>query len=211
MISTKFDATENRALIKLRNRVISARARWEKIAKKHSVAKRPATGKNERSQAKILYIAHYGKWFDEMKKEILVLQNKIKKAGYVGAKKPRTLWLPTVIENPRKIQLNIYPAQSVRKITAIQARRFIKKAGCETNISRNGQYVLKSFTGRNYKIRVTYGQESNDVRFTEWALCIYHKESSLPPLRRRKEQLSDFGSEHKGAICSYKNSALYLK
>ena len=136
----KLDAIgTKRRLVRLRREVIDARTRWEKLLSEKYVYARNEQGESNRSPLKVLYLARPGKWWKEVKKEMAALQVKIAKLGYIGSKKPRSLWLPTIIENPIEIMLKIYPAISVRKVNVGQARAFINKSGCGTTLYKGAR------------------------------------------------------------------------
>lgn len=212
MPQKKAEVARKQTLIKLRKLVVAARARWEKQVKENSETQRSIRGREKRSKTRVLYIARYGKWFDGMEKELLALQAKIAKAGYVGSTKPRSLWLPTVIENPLKITLRIYPAISNRKVTLTQAKDFARKAKCATELSQNDSYAIKSITGNAHTLRVKY-QHAKISRFvfTEWVLCICRDKSSLPKLKKSRLNSGDIDYEFNNAICTHEKRALVVR
>lgn len=205
------NSTEQRSYNKLRKQIAEARARWEKTIQENLITKRTAQGGSERSPQKILYIARSGGWFDELKNEVSALQAKIKRAGYTGAMKPRAIWLPTIIENPKKITLVTYQAISNRKITLSQARASAKKAGLNKRLSDKKIYTKKSTTGINYKLRSTDGIHKVYHGFSEWALCICHDEKSLPQLKKAHGKPSLNEKLRKGSLCSTERSALFIR
>ena len=203
------DASKNKRLFKLRKEVIDARGRWENLVKNNKVARYTAKGVSERSPLKVLYIARSGKWWNDVKRELAGLQAKIEKAGYASSRKPRTLWLPEVIENPRMIRLQTYPAISVRKVSVETARDFARKAGCAAKLSSSKAYFIKSITGRNYKLLVTYESNNQCHRFTEWAVCIFQNRSSMPCFKKDLNQSAISKAKFEGAICTHRKGALY--
>lgn len=213
-------AKANRKLISLRGKILNARYRWEKSVQEHSSKVLTVSGDAARSPTKKLYIVRSGLWWNQIQTEINNLELAIVKAGYVGAKKPRTLWLPVVIENAIKITLNIYSAKSVRNVSIAQARAFAKKAGCELK-QNHDQFSIHSQTGRDYAIRVKSKHGIEIHSFTEWAVCLCQKGSQNPRFRksdkrhdlsnqlRTKSSSSEMNLDE--PICLYKNSALYIK
>lgn len=193
-LSAELDTiAENRRFRKLRGEVIESRKRWEKLVQENSFSRRTVKGERERSQLKVLYIVVAGEWWEKMNKEMAALLSKITNAGYSGKKKPKCLWLPTVIEYPTKIRLKIYQAASIRKATVRQAKNSSEKYGYKIEPSSSKQYVTKSFTGRNYRLRATLGAKKPYLNFTEWAVCICHDKFSMPRLRKDRNKLIKTG------------------
>lgn len=210
LIAISADITANRRLIKLKKEIIDARKRWKITVQENSVVTRMTQGESNRSPLKVLYIALYGAWWDRMKKEVTALQAKIKKAGYVGSKKPRSIWLPTTIEYPITIALKIYQARSVLAINYHQAIGFSRRADCHVEISKEKLYKIESITGLSYTLRATHESYNRDYAFSEWAVCVCHDSSHLPRLNKKPDQLSKLDQEFEGAHCTYKKRALYV-
>lgn len=175
------------------------------------ITNRTTKGGSVRSQLKTLYIARDGAWWKELKKEMQKLEERISRTANTGSRKQKVLWLPTVIENPSKVRLHIYPAISTRKATLIQANRFATKAGRTNPLSSEKSYVIKSMTGKNNKLRVTHGIKKSYTNFTEWAVCVCANEASIPKLKRARINPSRMGLNTEGALCSNDRSALFVR
>lgn len=219
------DFSEKRRLNKLKIEVGEARLRWEKIVQENMIKKYTAKGNSDRSPSRVVYFSHSGAWCDEMKKEMQKLQAKIsglmnkdvqklqaKIAGlkYYSTKQPRALWMPTVIENPSRVEVRIYQAISTRNVDVHQAKSFAKKAGFNCKISNKENYVIKATTGRSYKIKFTNEQGTFSNGLTGWFVCLCNECSSIPSVKEidmSRRSNSDF----KDAVCIYRNSRLYSK
>lgn len=213
-------AKAKRKLISLRGKVLNARKRWEKSVQEHRVSVHKITGNSARSPTKKLYVVRSGIWWSKVQTEISNLEFAIAKAGYVGAKKPRTLWLPVVIENATKITLKIYSAKSVRNVSVEQARAFAKKAGCELK-QNHDQFSIHSRTGCDYALRVKSKHGIEFYPFPDWAVCLYLAGSHKPEFRKsdKRHDLANHQCAKSSSsemdlnepICLYKNSALLIR
>jgi hypothetical protein len=117
------------------------------------------------------------------------LGNKIKLLGYQGSRKPRSLWLPTVIENADTISVVTYPSMSVRKLTPHQAINFVKKYDIKLKIMNDVFYKASIPTGFDYCLHVEYLGETILYPFTEWVVCICEN-NKLPDLVKRVKDKS---------------------
>ena len=210
----------NRKLISLRRKVMNARQRWETSVQEHCIGVHKVSGDSTRSPTRKLYVVQSGLWWDKIQTEISNLKLAIAKAGYVGAMKPRTLWLPIAIQNAITIELKIYSAKSVRNVSLSQAKAFAKKAGCEL-MQNQDQFSIHSQTGRDYALRVESKNGIEVHPFPGWVVCLYRKGTKRPRIRKPTSQhdLSHQQRVKSGSsgvnlnepICKYKNSALYIK
>ncbi len=200
---------------KLRKKIIDARNRWKTLVRENCIGQRTAKGESKRSPLKILYIVGNGEWLVGIKKEIQSLRKKLAKPENESVSAQRSMWLPTIIEPAKKIRLVAYAAMSPKKISLPQARSYVKKAGGDAALlkqtgKRKPKYVLRYYTGRCYKLFVTYPTGTKEkCTFTEWAVSICPDASSLPKLKRAKNisQLGEFNGAE--AICTCRKSALF--
>jgi len=205
------ESSEKRSINKLRNDIISARARWEKVVKENLITTRTAIGSTSRSPHKTLYIARDGAWWKTMKDEMKRLEERIARTAKKGSKQPRILWLPSVIENPNKIKLQIYPAYSTRKVSLVQARYYASKLGRIKPLSSKKSYSIRSATGNSYKLRITHKSKKSYVPFTEWAVCICRNESPIPALKKAVLNPEKFEFSFERSLCSNERSALFVR
>ena len=109
-----------------------------------------------------------------------------------------------------------YSATSTKTISLSQARAYVKKAGgdavlpSQINKDKKTKYQIRYYTGRNYKLLVTYlNGKKGKYSFTEWAVNICQDKSTMP-LLRKASNISRLGSfEATGSICTRGKSALF--
>lgn len=202
----------DRNLKELLRELVDARKRWNDIIVQHLITDRYAQGATLRSPKKTLYLVGYGEWWREIQAEMDAIKKKIAQSGYTGAKRPRTLWMPTVIERARKITLKIYPARSVRTVSRDEAVKFSKKARKSEKLDegQNNQYEIVSITGRNYRLKITRKTEKIYLPFSEWAVCLC-RGGKIPILKKTRREFFDVKELQKNALCSYRHSSLFIK
>lgn len=174
-------------LIALKRKVFYARLRWYDLLDKYFLGEKSYRGKSNRSTVKTIYFVSRGEWAYKLLRDIKSLQTKINSFGYDGSKKPRKLWLPTVIENADIITVVAYAAYSERNLSLEQAEKFIAKHGFDHDICNTAEYSALTHTGRNYKIRVEYQGEITYHSFTEWVVCLCTNKK-LPQIKNFKDK-----------------------
>lgn len=193
----------------LRLHTSAMRSRWRQLVDERYERKRLVKATKIRGNNRTLYALIRDEWWTEVQNEIFRLKKKIAKAGYAGSTVPKSLWLPTVIDNPERLCLKIYQAMSVKPISPSAARDFArKKAKYEGDFSMDKSYEMKSITGRNYRIQYSNERGSHYVSFTEWAVCLSDDKASIPRISIQNIS-GDSKKEFEGAICSHNNRALF--
>lgn len=206
------DIAARKKLIRLRSDLMNARARWKKNVHDNCITHRSIKGKTSRSPQKILFISVAGKWSNEMEREMKIFKSRISRLKYLGASKPKSLWIPTIIINPKIIHLKIYRATSVREVTKSQAIYFARqKAKFEGEIPDCAIYKIRNTSSRSYKLRVTSRNGSvNYVGFSEWAVGLCKSEATQPTLKKGDGGKSLYSNNKcSDAICVSGHSALF--
>ncbi|MBK7491764.1 MAG: hypothetical protein IPI17_06980 [Nitrosomonas sp.] len=195
----------------------ATRIRWRKIIKSKKLGIYTTQGESERSPKKILYFVKPESWWKEMQTEINELEIEIKEAGFVGRKKPRSLWLPTMIENATEITIKVYQARSVRPVSIDTAQNFASKAPGNKDathqlMTRNKKIKcgIDALTGRNYKLRVitTLSSEILYANFTDWTVCLC-SDGTLPDIDEENPEYNP-KSESKIGLCKSRDSKRVL-
>jgi hypothetical protein len=204
------DISALRRVIKLKKELIDARARWEEMVKANCIKKKIIKGDVKRSPNKTLYVSTIGKWSIDMQEEMHVFAGRIKRLKFVGAKKPRSLWMPTTIENPKSLHIKIYLAASVRTVTKPQANSFARKAKFDGTIPNCSIYKIRSDSARCYKLQVVRSDGGICyVGFTEWTVCLCKPKLAIPKLFVGEDNSTIEEIEYGGAICAHGHSALF--
>jgi len=172
-------------LIKLRSQLNDYRNIWHDHVIKCSVKKMAIQATSKRSVMKTLYFVERDDWSNTFLKKVKYLKSKVDLMGYKGAKIPRGLWLPTVIEHVESIRFVIYQAKSTRKLTTDQLRAFAKKYNYES-LNPEDSYFANYLNGRDCKIQVKYNNRTRYYKFTDWAICLY--DSKLPKIRKQMDK-----------------------
>lgn len=168
----------------------ATRNRWRKIVISKKLDRYTTQGESERSPKKILYFVKPGSWWKKMQAEINELEIEIKEAGFAGRKKPRSIWLPRMIENATEITIKVYPAKSSRSVSVETALNFASKAHGSKDaihqlVTRNKKIKcgINALTGRNYKLRVITPLSTKKTyeNFTNWTVCLC-SDNKLPEI-----------------------------
>lgn len=136
------------------------------------------TEKSARCNERWLLFINRNKWTrSHIQAKINKFSRKIDSLGFHGPKKPRTLWLPTVIENADMSDISIvaYPSVSVRSVTLKQAEDLIIKHELKDKVNKKMSYKASYPSGYNYKIHVEYLNEITLYPLTEWVVCVCDK------------------------------------
>lgn len=200
-----------RRINKLRNELAVARSRWEFIIGKNCIKKLTAQGNADRSPMKTLYVSVRGDWWEDVQDEMQRFQEKIRRHGYSGSSKPRALWMPTTIINPKNVRLCIYGATSVRTVSKSQATTFARtKSNYSGLIPECKKYIIRSTGTRNYKLKITSNLDAVTYGgFTDWAICLCESKTSLPKITKGHDLSVSSEAEFIGAICVHGHSALF--
>ncbi|MDP3281448.1 MAG: hypothetical protein Q8M57_10455 [Nitrosomonas sp.] len=201
------------ALIK---KVEATRSRWRKIVISKKLDRYTTQGESERSPKKILYFVKPGSWWKNMQGEINELEIEIKEAGFAGRKKPRSIWLPTMLENAVEITIKAYQAKAVRSVSIDTAHNFKSDARSGHNVRLRGtkdnprNYGIDSLTGRNYKLRVITTLSSDILyeNFTNWTVCLC-SDGTLPDIYEESPEYTA-KSDSKMHLCSSKDRKRFL-
>jgi hypothetical protein len=188
---------EKRRERRFRQRILSARDRWETLVEIHAFDSRKVIGDSRRSPKKVLYFIEPGEWWDEVRAEMRALAVAKSKYPDQEVRSSRGVWLPTVIEQAVKITLKTYTARSVREVPRKMAESYASQTA-NRNARLLQQNKIDPCTGINYRMRVSDLQGIRYVSFTEWAVCICKgkvlptlKKSHRPPDTAPQNEVSD--------------------
>lgn len=193
------------------------RSKWLEFVNLNELKCYYVQGESERSPKKNLYLVKPGKWYTNFQRKVNQLAAKIEKAGIAGRKKPRSLWLPTLIENASEITIKAYQAKSIRRVSQEAAEDFARKVGIsESRIKEkiivNGKKKrsIDSKTGKNYKLRVvtTHPSKKYFCPFSNWAVCVC-SENKLPEVFEETTEYTS-KSEAKRTLCKSKDGKRVL-
>jgi hypothetical protein len=193
------------------------RSKWLAIVSLNELECYFVQGESERSPEKNLHLVKPGKWYTNFQREVNQLAAKIEKAGFVGRKKPRSLWLPTLIENAAEITIKAYQAKSIRRVSLEAAENFAKKNGIseqkiKEKIIDKGKKKrsIDSRTGINYKLRVVTADTSKVeyYQFSDWAVCLCSK-NKQPEVNTETQEYTP-KSEAKKTLCKSKDGKRVL-
>lgn len=184
----------------------TARQRWLSHVLEHLICQESVQGDSVKSPLKVIYIVKTGKWWNSIKTEINEFDERINKLKKAGAKIGRDLWLPQWFRNPKKITITTYVAKSVRVTNRKAARRFLEKANSFAPL-KGKKFVIKSYTGRNYKLGLVMESCRKHIPFSNWTVCLC-KPENVPKLKK-KQIATDVETDFSDAICVFKNTALY--
>ena len=180
-------------LIKLRAKINHMRFIWRNFARKNALMNEVIQATSDRSETKTLYFLERGDWSVSFQIKLKYLQKKIDLLGCEGAKKPKTLWLPTVIEHATTVTFVISQAKSTRKLTIAQARAFAEKYGYKKP-NPKFSYTATYLNGRDCNLRVKCKNTVNNYHFTNWAVCLFDGDK-LPKIKRIDNTIGLFPSE----------------
>lgn len=197
-------------------KLLAARTRWEREVITNAFANRTAPGHGNGGKEKVLYLVRGGAWLDKIRREIQQFQKRLDARRLNGRTGQRTLWLPAIIDRPRKITLKIYAATSTRSVNRASARAFAKKGvPLNGNVqifegSSMRKFVVRSRTGATYRLRIRYkGGKIDYVGFTNWAVCVCESKEAFPKLRKSKGPLAYKDDAQPGAAYRHGKTTLY--
>lgn len=193
-----------------------ARVRWGEIAKPKKLGIRSVQGDSDRSHKKYLIFVKPGSWWNKLQAEINELETEIKEAGFVGRKRPRSLWLPLMIENASEITIKAYQAKSVKPVSVDTALDFASKA--RGGMSARHQLVMRnksikcglaSKSGRNYQLRVISASSKTQYHpFSRWTFCLC-PDGKMPKVHEDYPEYTPRSSS-KIDLCTSKNNKRVL-
>ncbi|MEW6562806.1 MAG: hypothetical protein AB1400_06190 [Pseudomonadota bacterium] len=197
-------SSQKRRVNGLLNDLRTARERWLESVLENLILTRTASGNHSSRNKKCLYVARDGDWWERVKLDISKFENRIREVAPNAKSRPRSLWVPAYIENPKQVSLRVYTAISTRGLSHSQARAFAKKLQHKEHLPSHFEYKARSITGRNYKLRVSYGKNCRvcTIGFSEWVVCICRDEKSVPRLRKRKNMSPFRNMRSNDAVCS---------
>lgn len=198
--------------------IVEARKRWLVIFKENSIETKSYKKKDsERSKKKIIYFVRPSiskPWWSKMKKELDELNTRLIKYQEKQGSVKRSLWLPTIIDNPKQITVKTYTAKNSVIAPFEKAKKFAEKAGLTKKkldeMTEDQEFRMDYFTGRNYKLSVLKDNVLQDYTFTDWAICIYRREE-IPKIRRKNIPYTPRKNNSKKLICKNNKSALFVK
>lgn len=199
-------------------KLLAARILWEQETKANAFATRTAKGNGKRSVEKVLYFVCGGVWLDKMKREIKQFQKQLDSHGPSGRARKRSMWLPNIIDRPRRIRLMTYAATSTREISRTSAKAFAKKG---TPLNADGQafdgpstrkFMARSRTGTAYRLRVRNKDGQIDyISFTNWVVCVCKSKDALPKLRKAKNLFQYRDGEPTDALFKHGQTTLLCR
>ena len=219
----KNDLATEKATSRRKNALIeevnAARNKWKKFAETKSIRVYEMERDFDRSPMKYIYMVPASPRWNAIKSEINNLETKIKRAGFIGRKKPRSLWMPTILEDASDITIKKYQAKSNRRVSLDTAKSFAAREGLSNSRISNNQKLkgkkkrsIDTYTGYRYKLHVlTKSDETYYSDFTEWVVCICS--SRKRPQITEKTPCYRPRSNTKKTICSSKdqNRALVVE
>lgn len=142
--------------------------------------------KNNRGYDREILFISKRKWLlSKYDNEIISWEKRINSFGFHGAKKPRSLWLPTVIYDADVITVDAYPSYSVKKLPSEQAAIFVAKYKLKFKVENNRYYKATITTGLNYKFRVESFGEPRRYPLSKWAVCVCNNDE-IPSFKNLK-------------------------
>lgn len=168
----------------LKRNVLNKRRDCYEYLNTNNLSKKRYKGESTRSKEKVIYFINKNVKSNAVINGINLLKKRILRLGYEGLKTPRSLWLPTIIENADEISVIAYPAYSKRKLNSELKEKLIENDGSKSIFSgKTGDYA-KTRSGRNYKIRVTFLDDAvKYYPFSKWVICVC-KNKKLPVIKK---------------------------
>jgi hypothetical protein len=207
----------NDELAELRDIVATFRERWR--TKIERVALKTITVDPSRGTARSIYLLpdtepelkRFERASDRMRKRIDAL------SVYLGKRKSRGLWMPTLVRECQAVRRRAYQATSAREVSREQADTFVRRHGAKLP-KGEWRYFVRSATGFRYKLLVRVDGRLRERAVTEWSVigCLKPiKTGKKPePLVRGTPRLTDEAWAARGGLqllCTTGKSNLYAQ
>lgn len=151
----------------LQSAVEKFRKRWKK--KVAAVATRIKLFKPKRGPTRYAYLLDDGSpIFDGLARAWRIVNLQVEEfTDRYGTNASRTIWMPTIERKCRAATLSVYGAMSIRSVDEDVARRFLLRIEKDVR-EGHWRYVIRSETGRKYKLRIRQDGRWKYSAVSEW-------------------------------------------